>query len=251
MTAQQSEAVAERRVPEEEDVSVTIEADPSGEESTTQYLDALSAERRKKREDLSAQGIDPYPSRFDRTATAAELHTRHGGLEADQRTGETVRMAGRLTSIRGHGKLSFATLHDVTGSVQLLMQQANLSDQAKSVLAAFDLGTHPVAEVERGQHRLRLIGEVRLLHEQLHGAGHVVEGGKGKLPVAPDAGQPSCHADRLPRPLVGLEPTVARVQFGGRRRPVEPRRIGVDPLCGQILPLLATLRAQRIEVLSC
>ena len=148
MTAQQSEAVAERRVPEEEDVSVTIEADPSGEESTTQYLDALSAERRKKREDLSAQGIDPYPSRFDRTATAAELHTRHGGLEADQRTGETVRMAGRLTSIRGHGKLTFATLHDVTGSVQLLMQQANLSDQAKAVLAAFDLGDWVGAEGE-------------------------------------------------------------------------------------------------------
>ena len=63
----------------------------------------LGAERRKKREILADQGIDPYPSRFDRTATAAELRARHGELGADVRTGETVRMAGRLTSIRGHG----------------------------------------------------------------------------------------------------------------------------------------------------
>ena len=34
-------------------------------------------------------------------------------------------MAGRLTSIRGHGRLSFATLEDVTGKVQLLMQQSS------------------------------------------------------------------------------------------------------------------------------
>ena len=114
--------------------------DPGGEESETRTLDALAAERRKKREVLADQGIDPYPARFDRTATAAELRARHGELDADVRTGETVRMAGRLTSIRGHGRLSFATLQDVTGSVQLLMQDSSLSDQAKVVLANCDLG---------------------------------------------------------------------------------------------------------------
>ncbi len=129
-------------------MSVTIDSDSDGDESPTHYFDALSSERRKKREILSEQGIDPYPSRFDRTATAEELHARHGGLEADVRTGETVRMAGRLTSIRGHGRLSFATLNDVTGSVQLLMQEANLSEQAGAVLAAFDLGDWVGAEGE-------------------------------------------------------------------------------------------------------
>jgi lysyl-tRNA synthetase class 2 len=122
--------------------------DPSGEEPDLPTLDALSAERRKKRKILADQGIDPYPMRFDRTATAAELRSRHGDLAADVRTGETVRMAGRLTSIRGHGRLSFATLQDVTGSVQLLMQEANLSDKAKVVLANFDLGDWIGAEGE-------------------------------------------------------------------------------------------------------
>ncbi len=57
-------------------------------------------------------------------------------------------MAGRLTSIRGHGRLSFATLQDVTGSVQLLMQDSTLSDQAKAVLANVDLGDWIGAEGE-------------------------------------------------------------------------------------------------------
>jgi lysyl-tRNA synthetase class 2 len=122
--------------------------DPSGDESDARTLDALSAERRKKREVLANQGIDPYPLRFDRTATSADLRARHQDLAADVRTGEVVRMAGRLTSIRGHGRLSFATLEDVTGKVQLLMQESVLTDQAKVVLANLDLGDWIGAEGE-------------------------------------------------------------------------------------------------------
>ena len=57
-------------------------------------------------------------------------------------------MAGRLTSIRGHGKLSFATLQDVSGAVQLLMQASTLSERAKAVLANADLGDWIGAEGE-------------------------------------------------------------------------------------------------------
>jgi lysyl-tRNA synthetase, class II len=121
-------------------VIVTDESAGDDREQVSRTLDALSAERRKKRDVLAEQGIDPYPSRFDRTATAAELHQRHDELEADVRTGEIVRMAGRLTSIRGHGRLSFATLQDGSGSVQLLMQDSVLSEQAQLVLAHCDLG---------------------------------------------------------------------------------------------------------------
>jgi lysyl-tRNA synthetase class 2 len=122
--------------------------DPTDGESDASTLDALSAERRKKRDVLVGHGIDPYPLRFDRTTTAAELHGRHDGLAPDVRTGESVAMAGRLTSIRGHGKLSFATLQDASGSVQLLMQASTLSERAVIVLANLDLGDWVGAEGE-------------------------------------------------------------------------------------------------------
>jgi len=136
-------------------VSVTTESDPDGvaddavdESAAARTADVLSAERRKKREVLSGQGIDPYPFRFDRTALAADLHERHDGLDPDTRTGELVRLAGRVTALRGHGKLSFATLQDVSGAMQLLMQASALSATAAAVLGQMDLGDWIGAEGE-------------------------------------------------------------------------------------------------------
>ncbi|MGB7053401.1 MAG: lysine--tRNA ligase [Acidimicrobiales bacterium] len=118
------------------------------EGSDAPSLDALSAERRKKRDELAAEGVDVYPFRYDRTATAAELQERYGDLEPDATTGTSVRMAGRVMAMRGHGKLSFATLTDVTGSIQLIMQVSVLSDPSKEVLAHLDLGDWVGAEGE-------------------------------------------------------------------------------------------------------
>ena len=119
---------------------MTNETDPPSEDATAPTLDALIAERRRKRGSLADRGIDPYPSRFDRTALAGELHERHTGLEPDTRTGEQVRLAGRVTAVRRHGKLSFATLADTSGSVQLLLQASSLTEPAAAVLDSVDLG---------------------------------------------------------------------------------------------------------------
>ena len=137
----------------ESDPTVPDAADPTvpdaaDEQAAVRAFDALSAERRRKRDALAETGADPYPRRFDRTATAGGLHTSHQGLEADTRTGAMARLAGRVTSIRGHGKLSFATLQDATGAIQLLMQTSALTDEAKAVLDVIDLGDWIGAEGE-------------------------------------------------------------------------------------------------------
>ena len=60
---------------------MTNETDPpSDDAAAAPTIDALVAERRRKRESLVGQGIDPYPARFDRTARPADLHGRHGDL---------------------------------------------------------------------------------------------------------------------------------------------------------------------------
>jgi lysyl-tRNA synthetase class II len=69
---------------------VTDVADSEAETGSQRSVDALSAERRSKRDSLRDKGIDPYPSRFDRSHTNAELRKRHGDLPADARTGEIV-----------------------------------------------------------------------------------------------------------------------------------------------------------------
>ncbi|MHB1716916.1 MAG: lysine--tRNA ligase [Acidimicrobiales bacterium] len=102
--------------------------------------EALRQERLAKRDRLRTRGVDPYPARFDRTATAAELHERHAGLAPDTRTGEIAAVAGRIAAIRGHGQLVFATLQDASGAVQLLVQRTGLADAAAAVVESWDLG---------------------------------------------------------------------------------------------------------------
>ena len=119
---------------------MTNETDQPSDDSTAPTIDALIDERRRKRQGLVDLGIDPYPTRFDRTTTADDLHERHGGLDPDVRTGEQVRLAGRVTAVRDHGKLLFVTLSDASGSIQLLVQVASLTDESSAVLRAVDLG---------------------------------------------------------------------------------------------------------------
>ena len=56
---------------------------------------------------------------FQPTATAAELHRAHEGLEAGTESGETAAVAGRLMLRRLQGKLAFGTLQDHSGRIQL------------------------------------------------------------------------------------------------------------------------------------
>ena len=102
--------------------------------------DALISERRAKRDALRSLGIDPYPMRYDRTNMAAELHERFADLAPDSRTGVQVQVAGRVGSIRGHGKLEFVTLIDVSGSIQLLLSASQLESEAMEVRDRLDLG---------------------------------------------------------------------------------------------------------------
>jgi lysyl-tRNA synthetase class 2 len=64
-----------------------------------------------------------FPYSYDRTHEIRELRDRYGDLEPGAETGETVRVAGRIRSVRGHGKAAFADLEDETGRLQLFARQ--------------------------------------------------------------------------------------------------------------------------------
>jgi lysyl-tRNA synthetase, class II len=99
--------------------------------------------RLAKRERLLAEGIDPYPVAFPRTDTIAAVRARHPDLPADTFTGERVGVAGRVMLSRIGGKLSFATIRDGTGDIQVMVSadrvgEDRLADWKRDV----DLGDH-------------------------------------------------------------------------------------------------------------
>ncbi|MGH9120451.1 MAG: lysine--tRNA ligase [Acidimicrobiales bacterium] len=76
-----------------------------------------------------AAGTEPaIPYRFDRTATVAEVRTRHGGLAPGEETGEIVAVAGRVMLRREQGRYSFAELRDSSGAIQLFASAAWTAD---------------------------------------------------------------------------------------------------------------------------
>ena len=71
-----------------------------------------SAERHQRAQALRARGINPYPSRYDRTHTLGQVVATWGDrtLEELEAEGPDVRIAGRVMTQRGHGKATFLTL---------------------------------------------------------------------------------------------------------------------------------------------
>jgi lysyl-tRNA synthetase, class II len=104
------------------------------------------ARRLAKLEALRAADVDPYPVRFERDHTAAELHAGYDGIDAGSETGDVVRLAGRLLLIRRQGKLTFATLRDGTGTVQLFVSRAVIGDEPHAAFDDLDLGDWVGAE---------------------------------------------------------------------------------------------------------
>ena len=98
------------------------------------------ARRLAKVEALRSQGRDPYPVRFDRTHTTAELHAAYGGIDAGAEVDDSVRVAGRLMLIRRQGKLTFATVRDATGTVQLFVSRAVIGEDRHAAFDDLDLG---------------------------------------------------------------------------------------------------------------
>ncbi len=114
-------------------------SDTSGHDDT-QDLDAdpLTRERVAKYRAVMEDGGFPYT--FRRTATAQDLVERFPDLDPGIETGEHVTVAGRLMNTRGMGKLVFAVMSDVTGSLQLFVDKGTLGEEAFEAFNDLDSG---------------------------------------------------------------------------------------------------------------
>ncbi len=87
-------------------------------------LQELMRQRREKLARWRALGVEPYAYRYDATHHAAELLARGEAVTAEP--GERVRVAGRIMSLRGHGKAGFGHLLDGSGSIQIYFRADHL-----------------------------------------------------------------------------------------------------------------------------
>lgn len=77
---------------------------------------------------------NPYPERFERTHELYEVRDLPDGIDG-------VRVAGRIMSMRKMGKLSFLTITDIEGKIQIAVKKDVVGEEAYEFFKkGFDLG---------------------------------------------------------------------------------------------------------------
>src|SRR6187551_3518748 len=93
--------------------------------SETDRESDLLRQRRANFEELVRLGVDPYPHRFERTDTIAELVAAHGNKRREEleTAGIHTRTAGRVLAIRSFGKANFLVISDGRARIQVYVRQ--------------------------------------------------------------------------------------------------------------------------------
>ena len=112
-----------------------------------------------------------FPYSFERTDTAQELVDRFPNIEPGEATGETVTVAGRLKNTRAMGKLIFAPVSDVSGTLQLFVDVQTLGDDGFEAFQDLDPGdwigaTGEVIATKRGELSVK-VSSFQLLQKSL------------------------------------------------------------------------------------
>jgi len=94
-------------------------------------INDLQKQRLDKLAKIKELNINPYPQ--------PNLSDKSTITDARESLDKSVLVAGRLMSLRGHGKILFADLHDQTGKIQLFFQEKILQDKM-SLTKLLDLG---------------------------------------------------------------------------------------------------------------
>jgi lysyl-tRNA synthetase class 2 len=108
--------------------------------------DGLLGSRQAKLDRLRERGIDPYPPRFNRTATASDAIAAFEALEGNDSpapdsdlNAAEVALAGRITSMRVMGRAAFLDVRDGSGVIQALLRE-NVLGAEYEILKDLDLG---------------------------------------------------------------------------------------------------------------
>lgn len=91
--------------------------------------DEIVKERLKKLKELRSLGINPYPAKYEVSDISSDLQKKHEKLKAESSAKGTVKIAGRLMSIRDMGKIAFSALNDGYGKIQIVLQEKETPDK--------------------------------------------------------------------------------------------------------------------------
>ncbi len=91
----------------------------------TELLSKLELQRHQKLSRIKELGLDPYGARYDGAEPAADVKLRY----KDEDETQTAKCAGRIVLLREMGSLTFLTLRDRSGTIQVGLSKKLLGGQ--------------------------------------------------------------------------------------------------------------------------
>jgi len=106
--------------------------------------DKIYAERIEKLGKISALGQLPYPYKFEASHGIPQILAEYSGKSAEELEKDrvTVKVAGRLMSIRGQGKAGFAHLQQAGQRLQIYVRLDAVGENGFALYKLLDLGDH-------------------------------------------------------------------------------------------------------------
>ncbi|MCL5292200.1 MAG: lysine--tRNA ligase [Actinobacteria bacterium] len=137
-------------------------------------------QRRQKLDELSSVGVNPFKSRFEREYRLGDIIAKYGGLAAGDEAADLISTAGRIMTIRRHGRVSFAVIQDRSGRLQLYLLEDTMGTERYEEFLSLDIGDivgvrGTAVKTRRGELSVRvqsfelLTKSLRPLPEKWHG----------------------------------------------------------------------------------
>lgn len=142
---------------------------PTQTQESNSSINQIRQTRIQKLTDLADKGVNPYPYKFNKTASAKELQEKYKDLEAGVETEDVYSVAGRVMAIRNTGM--FIDLQDDSGKIQIFSHKENVSEDQMKILKLIDIGdivgfTGTIRRTPRGELSIKTT-ELTLLSKAL------------------------------------------------------------------------------------
>ncbi|MCP4253793.1 MAG: lysine--tRNA ligase [Candidatus Scalindua sp.] len=123
-------------------------------------LEALEQTRIEKLNKLKEKGVDPYGACYDNATPLNEVIENY----SEEEEGKKVKCAGRIMTMRPHGKATFLHIKDWTGKLQVYVKMNTVGEEKYEIFRLLDLGD--IIGVEGGVLKTRT-GEITVFADDI------------------------------------------------------------------------------------
>jgi len=104
-----------------------------------EHLPSLTDERKRKHDDMLKKGLK-IPYSFNVSTDINSIIRSYSSLVNGVETDRVISIAGMVTALRVHGKLTFMDVRDITGKIQINFRVDELGEEVYNTVQLFDTG---------------------------------------------------------------------------------------------------------------